>query len=543
MVVFVNAHHILMRSSLVQGPLSSMVLIYGVLGPAAAWIVLGWVARSSERADDAAQARRRAASDLGRRNRQIEGLYATTRLLAGARQLEHVLEPIAEAVRRAADARGVLLVWLADDRDLKIRAGEVPEDAAEPAQRADPCRSCPNGLPGGLGEDAQCLPMRAGSTTLGCLRLYGAEHDPITRRGVEALVAELTFAWSARHAEARARAALLRTERRLLTSTDTGDVTASFLSSVAEALGAQTAQYHPPAEVEPRQRHERWRGDKEEEPDRVVWDDGRRALRVVAPGGGTLALDFAAPQMTRTLNPTFLEFLATHAALVHDLTHRTAKAIWEERGRLAGEIHDSLAQTLAYLHLQIARTSAELANGYPEALQVRLRDLAEHTLDAYAGVREVIDDLRLMPQPGESLAGFLERAAGAACTRAGAELSVDISQGASAESAEAAQLARVVQEAVVNATHHGLARHVELRGRRTPSGGLELEVHDDGVGFEPHASTNVGHHGLAVMRERIADIGGHVEIHSSKNVGTTVRLFVPGAPSAKPLTDREGRGP
>lgn len=535
MVVFVNAHHILMRSSLVQWRLSSMVLIYGVLGPAAAWILLGWLARSSERADEAAQARRRAASDLGRRNRQIEGLYATTRLLAGARQLEHVLEPIAEAVREAADARGVLLVWLADDRELQIQVGEVPEHTG-PGHRADPCHSCPSGLPCGLGEDTQCLPMRSGSTALGYLRLYGGEHDPVTRRGVEALVAELTVAWSARHAEARARAALLRTERRLLASPGAGDLTAKFLSGVAEALDAHAAQYRPPAELDPARPDGPWRDGDEH--DGVVWDDDLRALRVVSPGGGTLAMQFGSPQVTRTLNPAFLELLASHAALVHDLTHHTAKAIWEERNRLAGEIHDGVAQTLAYLHLQLARADADLASEDPSVVRTRLRDLAEHTLDAYAGVRDAIDDLRLLPQSGESLADLLTRASRAACFRAGAELSVDISTSTAADSAVAAQLARVVQEAVVNATHHGLAHHVDLRGRSTPSGGLEFEVQDDGIGFEPQEGTDRGHHGLAVMRERIGAIGGQLTIDSSKGAGTTVRLFVPGAPSARPTTGR-----
>src|SRR5439155_6361199 len=83
---------------------------------------------------------------------------------------------------------------------------------------------------------------------------------------------------------------------------------------------------------------------------------------------------------------------------------------------------------------------------------------------------------------------------------------------------------RLVQEALNNVSKHSLARHASL-SVRAGRGKIEIEVADDGVGFEP-ALVREGF-GLVGMRERAALLGGSLEVGSTRGSGTRVRAEIP----------------
>jgi signal transduction histidine kinase len=102
----------------------------------------------------------------------------------------------------------------------------------------------------------------------------------------------------------------------------------------------------------------------------------------------------------------------------------------------------------------------------------------------------------------------------------------------------------VVQEALHNVVKHARATCVRVRAWNE-DGRLRLQVHDDGVGFDPHASFP-GHLGHTSMRERLAALGGHLRLDSRPGEGTKVELDVPLAaatPPGDPVTTGAGSGP
>lgn len=519
MVVFVNAHHILMRRAEVEWRLSTMVLVYGVLGPAAAWVILGWLARISERAEGASEARERAAEQLHRRNEQLEALHEAARLLAGTPRIDAILDSLAEAARRASGARGAALVWLGAEATSAGHSG-VPASGIDHTV-ARSCRDCPTLALCPLPDDVRCLALRSGSTRLGYLRLVEPLDDPLARRGIETLAADIELTWSARNAEARTLAALQRVERQAAADGSGTDTPPDLLEALGSALGAREVRFLPaPGEPFPRP-HGSDGGGAE-----LLWSDDGRQVTVDTPTGGRLELTFDGPRLPRALDPRFLTFLASHAALLHDARRGVARAVWDERRRLAAEIHDGLAQTLAYLHLQLARVAAALPASADEGSAGRVRDLAETTLAAYEAVRAVIDDLRISPGPDESVESLLCRVAATTATAGGIGVTVHLPADAHLSPVAAAQLARVVQEAIANAASHGLARNVAITGE-VHGAALRVEIADDGVGFVVEAVGSAGHHGIAMMRERVASVGGSFSLTSERGAGTTVGLELP----------------
>jgi len=92
-------------------------------------------------------------------------------------------------------------------------------------------------------------------------------------------------------------------------------------------------------------------------------------------------------------------------------------------------------------------------------------------------------------------------------------------------------LFRVAQEALRNALRHAQARRIDVR-LRPERGGVEVSVRDDGCGFDAPASRARASLGLASMRERVALLGGRVQIRSRRGQGTEVTAWVPSEAAA-----------
>ncbi|HEY2049169.1 MAG TPA: sensor histidine kinase [Caulobacteraceae bacterium] len=195
----------------------------------------------------------------------------------------------------------------------------------------------------------------------------------------------------------------------------------------------------------------------------------------------------------------------------------TSNAVAEERTRIAREIHDTLAQGLAAIRLQL-----ELAHGDDplppqalEAIDLALQIANENFVEA----RRLISSLRsprLCLATGLSATIERERRLGHAKMVATLEAVSD------PPSEVAHELLRIAQEAIHNAAFHARPETIEVTLKSLPGRGLEITVTDDGSGFDPKPRT--GGFGLAGMRERAAAILAELAIASTPGAGTRVTV-------------------
>lgn len=238
-----------------------------------------------------------------------------------------------------------------------------------------------------------------------------------------------------------------------------------------------------------------------------------------------------------TLNPRQLmlvQTLAAETALLIQKSDQAAQAefqaVVDERARLAREIHDGLAQTLALLKMQSSQMQTYLEAGDLTRLTDTLRSSGATLADAYLDARQAIDQLRRVP--GSDLTAWLcqvaldfEAATGLSVDTSALDLDRDVSPTAQS------QLVRIAQEALSNVRKHAGARRVAISGR-VQDGSLYLEVADDGVGFAPEDITQNARFGLHGMRERAEMLGADFQVISRPGSGAVVRVRLPleGAP-------------
>lgn len=197
-------------------------------------------------------------------------------------------------------------------------------------------------------------------------------------------------------------------------------------------------------------------------------------------------------------------------ALIIELDRRrraraASTAVARERRRLARELHDGLAQELAYLRTQSRRIAG--AETLVEAADRAL----EESRAAIAGLVRSCD---------EPLERSLEAAAQSVGERHGVDVVCDLSGGVEADDVTREALLRVLREAIANASRHGGARSVRVELRHGPA----LFVMDDGRGFVPSADVRPDAYGLASMRERVEALGGTFSLSSLPQAGTCVEV-------------------
>jgi signal transduction histidine kinase len=216
---------------------------------------------------------------------------------------------------------------------------------------------------------------------------------------------------------------------------------------------------------------------------------------------------------------------------VHDRpsSHRPASAREDERHRLARDLHDGPAQTLA-----AALFGVDLAVSALDRAPATAREelLAARTLlrDALDDVRALMTGLRPRLLEERGLVDALNALA-AMPPLWGTEVAVE-TEGISTEQRLPAEvelaLFRIAQEAVSNARRHGAASHarVSLTVKR---GSAELRVVDDGRGFlcEPGIAWSIGGEGLPGMRERAELLGGTLRVESAPGAGTRIEVTLP----------------
>ena len=219
--------------------------------------------------------------------------------------------------------------------------------------------------------------------------------------------------------------------------------------------------------------------------------------------------------------------IAVERARLHERASLLATA--EERQRLARELHDSLAQSLTAVTLQL-EAADEVVLRTPETARSKIAEALRLAREALAETRRVVHDLRAGALQGKSLPQAL-RALGETYART-YDLRVLVSiRGPAARLTPhvEAGLFRIAQEALTNAARHADATTVRVRltiGAET----VALSVKDDGRGFDPEQCPAVDGRdgfGLTGMRERARLLGGALTLESAPGVGTRVEATVP----------------
>jgi signal transduction histidine kinase len=234
-----------------------------------------------------------------------------------------------------------------------------------------------------------------------------------------------------------------------------------------------------------------------------------------------------------------LGVLAAHAAIA--LTHARLYArsreltIAEERGRIAHDLHDAVAQRLFGLRLTV-RAADKLLDRDPVAARERLAEVAVLAREATEELQAAVLELRPASLDEDGLATTLRKQVEvldrAYRTGSGPRLEYHADHPPELPPAQEAVVLRVAQEALHNAVRHAGARAVRVTLAARPHGGVRLEVADDGAGFDSAAVLAAGGSlGLRSMLERACSVRGTATVTSAPGDGTTVRLEVPGARS------------
>ena len=230
----------------------------------------------------------------------------------------------------------------------------------------------------------------------------------------------------------------------------------------------------------------------------------------------------------------WLECLADQAviAIKHGLmtSQLQSLSITEERGRIAREMHDGLAQVLGYLNLQVQTLDALLQQGKADKLKAKLAEMREAVQVAHADVRENILSLRttLANEKGmiPAIAEYSEEFG--IQTKIQVEFINEVVGEVDLSSVAEVQLVCILQEALSNVRKHSGAERVTVRLSKETYQGRErvgLVVKDDGVGFNSGASKRS--FGLQTMRERATSVNGKLAIRSAPGNGTEIECWLP----------------
>ena len=218
--------------------------------------------------------------------------------------------------------------------------------------------------------------------------------------------------------------------------------------------------------------------------------------------------------------------LALSEQIARDTVRRVVGAQEEERRRLALELHDETGQALTSILLGLKAIGGAKNKEDAERAEADVRALV---VQALQDVRALAVELRPSALDDFGLAAALERLAHTFAERSGIETTVETHLEARLPPEIETTLYRVVQEALSNIVKHAAAEHVSIVVTQH-GGAVAATVDDDGQGFA-EGTVRADALGLTGMRERLALVGGTLELESAPGSGTTVAAQVPLAPA------------
>lgn len=196
---------------------------------------------------------------------------------------------------------------------------------------------------------------------------------------------------------------------------------------------------------------------------------------------------------------------------------RVDSAVYAERRRIAAEMHDGVAQELAYISAQ--SRALQLRAQRPDRGLGKIADAAERALDeSRSAIKELSGPVH------QSLAHSIEVTAVAVAGRGGAEVELQMDESLVVDPSTRVALVRITREAVGNAVRHGNAGHVRID--LWEHDGARLRITDDGTGVDPTLADGNGGFGLSSIRERVANLSGELSVSPSPSGGTILEVRV-----------------
>ena len=206
---------------------------------------------------------------------------------------------------------------------------------------------------------------------------------------------------------------------------------------------------------------------------------------------------------------------------------RRLLAVLQERNLIAQGLHDSIAQALTFLNLQVQMLETAFYADQKEQAEENIRFIKDGVQECYEDVRELLLNFRTkisnkdFPEAVSTLLARFER-----------QTKINVSakwrdEGAALNDDEQLQIIFILQESLSNIRKHSLAHNVTVSIDNRQD--FTLIIRDDGVGFDPaHLDALSGEHvGMGIMRERAQRIRAELEVSSKPDEGTTVTLTLP----------------
>lgn len=493
------------------------VAFYGLLGPLVTYLTLEWIAQQ-------VHSRESAQESLAAANRHMACVGELLKLALSAENLEQALSQMAKEVAESLGAEASITYEGIHARAASSQnrpGGQTAWSTILPFSPPDELGESPGGLeirlarPPSLEEEqflqvltAELAGALGGvrARTLDMLTVFDVDEDLRAEANLDRLLERLLeriLGW----AQARAGGVLLL------------DPDGFIRPRVTRGLSSLSQPFVPEG---------RW---KEALAAPGFVEDNLLALPLKGQSPiGLLLVEGEAEKLRQQLS--FLRFLASQvaSAVRNAQAYLRAEelALTEERNRIAREIHDGLAQSLAFMALKLD-LAERLLTSQPERALVEVATV-KNTLRTQ--IREVRRSLFALRPLDLERYGFLEsvkRYTEAFAEQAGFRLRLGLPEQVSLSHASELVIFRVLQESLTNAVKHGSPALVEVRLEARGERGATLEVTDNGKGFDPQekARAGFGGFGLTQMKERLEARGGSFRVESEPGRGTKVRAELP----------------
>ncbi|PIF21063.1 nitrate/nitrite two-component system sensor histidine kinase NarQ [Candidatus Pantoea floridensis] len=228
--------------------------------------------------------------------------------------------------------------------------------------------------------------------------------------------------------------------------------------------------------------------------------------------------------------------------LMQSLANMLARALWiwqtqkqyqqmlliEERATIARELHDSLAQSLSFLRIQLALLRRNVDGTQPQA-QAIIADFDRALSEAYQQLRELLTTFRLTIEQAD-LVQAMQAMIAPLQEQSQAVIEFDYQPGLQMlDAQQQVHVLQIAREALLNAIRHAQAQNIHIRYQRVADEDHLLTIDDDGCGI-PSLEEPPGHYGLTIMAERAARLSGTLSI-TPQTQGTRVTLRFPPRPA------------
>ena len=274
---------------------------------------------------------------------------------------------------------------------------------------------------------------------------------------------------------------------------------------------------------------------------RLVGDNQRTILALPLMDAerqhGVLQLDIPKGRTLEAWQMQLLEALCRHIGTAIGTARKSEQnrrvSLLEERAVIARELHDSLAQSLSFMKIQVSLLQSALGAHPPAEAGKILSELRQGLNGAYRELRELLTTFRLKIE-GTGLSAALQDTVAEFSRRGDIPIQLDVHlAGCRLSANEEIHVLQIIREALSNVVHHAKARQGKAKVTFDSDGILSATVEDDGIGFNGPPDTH--HYGMAIMQERARSLGGKLETENRTTGGTRVSLSFKPAACSEPV--------